>query len=91
MNSKKETYWILQTLFPMIQTQYNFIVKMLRIDNGTEFIKHSVKDFLNSQGTIHQTICVYTSQQNSTVERRHKYILEVVSSLRFQVAIALHL
>ncbi|RDX93940.1 hypothetical protein CR513_23739, partial [Mucuna pruriens] len=52
----------------MIETQFNKRVKVIRSDNGTEFI---LKDFYANKGIVHQTNCVATPQKNGRVERRH--------------------
>lgn len=73
----------------MIHTQYNSNIKVLRTDNGLEFLTSSMHNFLIEHGTVHQTTCVYTPQQNGEVERRHRYILEVFRALRFKASIPL--
>ncbi|XP_070007880.1 uncharacterized protein [Nicotiana sylvestris] len=40
-------------------------------------------------GIAHQTFCVYTPQQNGEVERKHKTILEMARSIRFQAVVPL--
>ncbi|XP_019256000.1 PREDICTED: uncharacterized protein LOC109234449 [Nicotiana attenuata] len=44
-------------------------------------------DLLTSLGIIHQSSCPYTPQQNGTVEKKHRYILEVARSLIFQSSV----
>lgn len=89
MNTKDETCWLMKRLISMIHTQFNWSVKTIRTDNGSEFVNSNVRHFLEPQGIIHQTTCVYTPQQNSVVERRHRYVLEVARVLRFQAVIPL--
>ncbi|XP_070013598.1 uncharacterized protein [Nicotiana sylvestris] len=49
----------------------------------------TITDLLQSLGIVHQRSCVYTSQQNGFVERRHRYILETAKALKFQAAVSL--
>lgn len=52
------------------------------------FLIYTLQTTVNeTQETIHQTIFVYTPQQNGVVERRHRYILEMARALRFEAAV----
>lgn len=51
---------------------------MLRIDNGGEYHSSELQQFLDSHGSIHQTSCPDTPQQNGVAERKNRHLLEVV-------------
>ena len=48
-----------------------------------------MKDFFQTNGIEYQRTCVYTPQQNGVVERKHRHILTVARSLRFQSQVPL--
>ncbi|XP_021775484.1 uncharacterized protein LOC110739325 [Chenopodium quinoa] len=66
----------------MAKTQFGRKVKVVRSDNGQEFL--SLRSFFAKKGFLHQTSCVNTAQQNSRGERKHRHILNVARALRFQ-------
>ena len=65
----------------MIDRQFSRKVKVIRSDNGIEFMCLSA--FFREHGIIHETSCVGTPQQNGRVERKHRHILNVARALRF--------
>ena len=71
----------------MVKTQFHKQVKVLRSDNGQEFL--CLKDFYAQHGMLHQTSCVDTPQQNGRVERKHKHVLNVARALRFQANLSI--
>lgn len=79
---KYEVAKLIQEFCAMVKTQLNRKVKVLRSDNGQEFL--SLKSFYAKKGILHQTTCVDTTQQNGRVERKHRHILNVARALRFQ-------
>ncbi|KAL0406592.1 UNVERIFIED_CONTAM: Copia protein [Sesamum latifolium] len=80
LKHKSQVHHILATFFKMVNTQFQTSVKVVR----SEFVNAQCKAIFNSLGIIHQTPCPYTPQQNGTVERKHKHILEIARALLFQ-------
>jgi hypothetical protein len=62
----------------MIETQYNAKIKIVRSDNGVEFI---MPEYYASKGILHQRSCVETPQQNGRVERKHQHLLNVARAI----------
>lgn len=66
----------------MVSSQFNKHVKIIRSDNGTEFV--CLKNYFTQHGIQYQTSCTGTPQQNGRVERKHRHIFNVARALRFQ-------
>lgn len=79
---KREVADIMKKISVTVQTQFNKSVKIVRSDNGTEFI--CLKNYFEEKGILHQTSIVGTPQQNGRVEHKHRHILNVARALRFQ-------
>ena len=58
-----------QNFYHIIKTKFNAKIATLRSDNGRKFQNHTYNEFLSSKGTVHQSSCAYTPQQNRVVER----------------------
>ena len=75
----------LQEFIALVKRQFDHNVKILRSDNGTEFM--CLTKYFREQGIIHETSCVGTPQQNGPVERKDRHILNVARALRFQAGL----
>ena len=74
----------------MTERQFNAKVKIIRSDNAMELGKsETTLNFLRSQGSIHQTSCVATPQQNGVAERKHRHLLEIARALLFHSKVPL--
>ncbi|RVX01324.1 Retrovirus-related Pol polyprotein from transposon RE1 [Vitis vinifera] len=60
------------------QPMYNAKVRVLRSDNGGEYQSFDLQKYLEGHGSIHQTTCSNTPQQNGVAERENRQLLEVV-------------
>ena len=85
---KTEVIKMFRFFFSMIERQFDAKVKVVHSDNGTEF--NGMRDFFATNGILFQSSCVDTPQQNGRVERKHRHILNVARTLRFQANLPLH-
>lgn len=64
-------------------TQFNTHVKILRSDNGREYLSREFSTYLDTLGIIHQTTCPDTLEQNGVAEEKNQHLLEVAWALTF--------
>lgn len=62
---------VIKQFIVYVKTQFGRFVKVIRSDNGTEFVNSVCKELFNNFGIIHQKSCAYTPQQNGVVERKN--------------------
>ncbi|KAL0849649.1 hypothetical protein ABMA28_013903 [Loxostege sticticalis] len=58
------------------ENQLSTTIKILRTDNGREYLSNDFQTFLKKSGIIHQTSVPYTPQQNGLAERMNRTLLE---------------
>ena len=59
-----------------VGSQFGHRVKVIRSDNGTEFVNSRVSDLMKKYGIHHQTSVPYSPQQNGRAERDNRTIVE---------------
>ena len=84
LSHKSAVCSFIQTFLKFVQAQFGKRVKVLRTDNGTEFVNSGCHKLFAELGILHQRSCPYTSQQNGVAERKHRHSLEVTRALRLQ-------
>lgn len=84
MSSKQNIFQNFKNFVAYVSNQFKKSIKAIRSDNGSEFLNHEFRSFLSTSGILHHTSCTYTPQQNARVERKHRHLLEIARSLRFQ-------
>ncbi|XP_075106896.1 uncharacterized protein LOC142179903 [Nicotiana tabacum] len=89
INSKSEVVVVLRDFLVKAKNLFSTGVKYLRTDNGSEFFSYEFTSLLTTLGIMHKSSCVYTPKYNRVVERKHRTILEMARSLRFQASIPL--
>jgi hypothetical protein len=64
-----------------LQVRLNKTVRIIRTDNGTEFVNHQLTQFYESIGISHQKSIPRTPQQNGVVERRNRTLVEAARTM----------
>jgi len=63
-----------------VEKQTDQKLKRLRTDNGLEFCSEQWKKFCESEGIRHETMMVYTPEQNGVAERLNRTLMDLVRS-----------
>nr|GEX43216.1 hypothetical protein [Tanacetum cinerariifolium] len=78
LHTKDQVLSMLCNFMAYIANHFNAKPKFLRSDNETEIINGDCLAYLRKQGIVHQKSMVYTPQQNTIVERKHRSIKSVL-------------
>lgn len=76
----KETFIEFKTL---IENQTGKKIKILRTDNGREYVNKEFERYIKESGIKHQFTITYTSQQNGVADRENRTIIEKAKSMLF--------
>jgi IS30 family transposase len=83
LKRKSDVLSVFRDLCALIKNQHGTTIKVLRSDNGTEYVNQDFGKFLSQNGIEHQTTCVNTPEQKGVAERKNRHLLEVARSLMF--------
>jgi len=72
--AKSDVYSVFHQFQTLVERQFSLKIKSVQTDWGGEYRKLSI--FFQTVGIHHRLICPHTHEQNSTVERRHRHIVE---------------
>ena len=64
-----------------VERSFDLKIKVLRTDNGGEYLNDLLTPYLLQQGIIHQTTTVYTPQLNGVAERWNRTIKEMAGCM----------
>uniref|UniRef100_A0A2N9J182 Integrase catalytic domain-containing protein n=1 Tax=Fagus sylvatica TaxID=28930 RepID=A0A2N9J182_FAGSY len=81
LKSKSEVLNTFKHFKATVENQLSKSIKFLRTDCGGEYTSNAFTDFCSTQGITHQFSCPHTPQQNGTVERKHRHIIESALTL----------
>jgi hypothetical protein len=72
---------VLISLINQIKTQMNSPIKIIRSDNGAEFINNEVNQLCKDHGIIHQRTIEYSPNQNGVAERLNQTLMNNVRAM----------
>nr|GEV85391.1 retrotransposon protein, putative, unclassified [Tanacetum cinerariifolium] len=81
LRPKDETPEVVIKFIQQIQVGLNKTIRYVRIDNGTEFINHTLTEYYERIGIFHQKTVPRTPQQNGVVERRNRTLVEAARTM----------
>nr|KYP52255.1 Retrovirus-related Pol polyprotein from transposon TNT 1-94 [Cajanus cajan] len=81
MKSRSKLFFIFQSFYNEIQTQFGVFIHTFRSDNAREYLSHSFKAFMASHDILHQTSCTYTPRQNGVAECKNRHLIETTCTL----------
>ncbi|KAL4303544.1 hypothetical protein GQ457_10G024470 [Hibiscus cannabinus] len=67
-----------------VENQSDCKLKVLRTDNGGEYVSNEFNDFCRDSGILHQLTVPRTPQQNGVCERRNRTVLEMARCMLFE-------
>ncbi|GJS96925.1 retrovirus-related pol polyprotein from transposon TNT 1-94 [Tanacetum coccineum] len=76
VNGKKYILFLM-----MIQVRLKVPVRRIRIDNGTEFVNQTLREYYEKVGISHETSVARSPQQNGVVERRNRTLIEATGTM----------
>lgn len=81
LKHKSDTINSLTAYIGYVERKTGNKVKVMRSDNGGEFIDYRVKVLLNNNSITHELSAPYTPEQNGLIERENRTIVELARSL----------
>lgn len=81
MKNKAETELCIDDFLRKAEKHCAGGVKVLRTDNGLEFINKTVKKLTHEYGIRHQRTVAYTPEQNGTAERENRTVVEAARTM----------
>lgn len=76
LKRKSEVFDCFKIFKKFVENQSGRSIKILRTDNGGEFIGTNFQNFLKDSGILHQLTVPYTAEQNGKAERLNRTIIE---------------
>jgi transposase InsO family protein len=81
LSDKSNVFFILKGFAKRAENEFNFKIKKIRSDNGSEFKNSKIEDYCDEKGIKHEFLAKYTPQQNGVVERKNQTLIDMTRSM----------
>jgi transposase InsO family protein len=81
LQEKSQTQETLKRFFKRDKNEFGLIINKIRSDNRTKFKNSQIEGFLEEEGIKHEFSSLYTTQQNSVVERKNRTLLDMARTM----------
>lgn len=81
MKTKSEVFGKFKIFKQEVERQTGKKIKILRSDNGREYINNQFDSYLQDNGILRQLTVAYTPQQNGVAERANRTLVEMARSM----------
>ena len=78
LKQKSDVFHTFKIWKAMVENMYQSKIKVIRSDNGGEYVSKEFENFLQNEGIVHQTSIPKTPQQNGVSERKNRSLIEKV-------------
>lgn len=89
LSSKTNAFQVIKAFVLLVENQFNTTIKTIRSYNKLELTNAKTSLFFGSNRIFHQRTGPYITQQNTVVQRKHKYLLQTAKALLFQFKLSL--
>jgi hypothetical protein len=83
VSEKSALFDCFKLFLAQLERQTGFALKVLRSDNGGEYISNRLKDFCREKGIIQQFSTIYSPQKNGIAERMNRTLVEYCRCMLF--------
>jgi transposase InsO family protein len=81
LSDKSNMFSIFKGIAKRAENKFDFKIKKIRSDNGSEFKNSKIKDYCDEKGIKYEFSTKYTPQQNGVVERKNWTLIDVARSM----------
>jgi transposase InsO family protein len=81
LSDKSNVFFIFKGFAKRAKNEFDFKIKKIRSENGSEFKNSRIEDYCDEKGIKHEFSAKYTPQQNGFVERKNRTLIDMARSM----------